>query len=125
MEANSNKCIALPVSQTLTAQAAGTVNTGDLDMRQCIGCLIFINVTALTGTLTVTLQGKDETSGNYYSIISSPAIAATGMSVFRVYPGLTAAANATVNDITPVTCRLSSVVATGPATAAISVQLIY
>lgn len=125
MEANSNKCIALPVSQALSAQAAGTVTTGDLDMRQCIGCLIFINVTAVTGSLTVTLQGKDETSGTYYNIIASPAIAATGMTVLRVYPGLTAAANATVNDVTPVTCRLSSVVATGPATATVSIQLIY
>ena len=125
MEANANKCINLGAVQTLTAQAAGTVLSGDIDTRQGIGALLFINVTAVTGSLTVTLQGKDEASGTYYTILASAAIAATGMTVLRVYPGLTAAANATVNDVTPVTCRVSSVVATGPATATISMQVIY
>jgi hypothetical protein len=125
MEANANKCINLGVVQTLTAQAAGTVVTGDLDTRQAIGALVFINVTAVTGSLTVSLKGKDEASGTYYTIIASPAIASTGMTVLRVYPGLTASANATVNDVTPVGCQISSVVATGPATATISMQLIY
>lgn len=125
MEANANKCINLGAVQTLSAQAAGTVTTGDLDTRQAIGCILFINVTAVTGSLTVTLKGKDETSGNFYTILASPAIAATGMTVLRVYPGLVASANAVANDVTPVTCQISSAVVTGPATATVSMQLIY
>lgn len=124
MHANSVKKIDLGTVQTLTAQAAGTVTTGSLDTSQSKGCLIFINVTAVTGSLTVTLQGLSS-GGTAYTVLASAAIAATGMTVLRVYPGLTAAANATASDVLPVSCQIQSVVATGPASATIAMQLIY
>jgi hypothetical protein len=111
--------------QTLTAQAAGTVVTGNLDTQQAKGCILLINVTAVTGSLTVTLKGVDSVSGASYNILASAAISSTGLTVLRVYPGLTAAANATANDVIPNTCVISSVVATGPASATVSMQLIY
>lgn len=125
MHANASKCIDLGKVQTLTAQAAGTVTTGNLDTQQCKGCIVFINVTAVTGSLTVTIKGVDSGSGSTYNVLASAAIAATGLTVLRVYPGLTAAANATANDILPVTCQVSSVVATGPVTATVAMQLVY
>jgi hypothetical protein len=124
MHANASKCINLGAVQTLTAQAAGTVVSPTIDMQQSKGCLLFINVTSVTGSLTVTLQGVGPT-GTAYTILASAAISATGQTVLRVYPGLTASANVAANDVTPITAQISSVVATGPVTATISMQLIY
>jgi hypothetical protein len=124
MHANASKCINLGTVQTLTAQAAGTVVSPTIDMQQSKGCLIFINVTSVTGSLTVTLQGVGPT-GAAYTILASAAISATGQTVLRVYPGIAASANVSANDVTPITAQLSSVVATGPVTATISMQLIY
>lgn len=124
MHANSVKKIDLGTVQTLTAQGAGTVTTGSLDTQQARGCLVFINVTAVTGSLTVTLQGLSS-GGTAYTVLASAAISATGLTVLRVYPGLTASANAVASDVIPVACQVQSVVATGPATATIAMQLIY
>jgi hypothetical protein len=125
MHANAVKMIDLGAVQTLTAQGAGTAATGLLDTQQSKGCMVLINVTSVTGSLTVTLQGVDTTSGATYTILASAAISTTGLTVLRVYPGLTASANATANDVIPVACKISSVVATGPCTATVSMQLVY
>lgn len=96
---------------THTAAAAGTTG-GDIDGSRGKGLLLFVNITAITGTtptLTVTLSGKSP-QGVYYTILASAALNATGQTVLRVYPGLTAAANATVSDILPNTWRVSTVI---------------
>jgi hypothetical protein len=104
----------------LTAQAAGTVTSADIANAGAKGILLYINITAITGTLTVTVQGKSAVSGVYYTILVSTALAGTGLTVLRVYPSLTAAANLVANDLLPSTWRVSSTVATGPCTAAIT-----
>lgn len=99
---------------TLTAQGAGTVNSPILDCHQGIGLLVFINLTARVGTptCTVTVSGLiDEAGTASYTILASTAIAATGLTVLRIYPGLTAAANATANDVVPGRIQISAVVA--------------
>lgn len=84
------------------------------DTQMGLGLLIFINVTAISGTtptLTVTLKGLiDEAGTANYTILVSTAINATGLTVLRVYPGLTAAANLVANDVVPPRCQLSSVI---------------
>jgi hypothetical protein len=98
---------------TLTAQAAGTVTSPIFDTHQGLGLLVFINITARVGTptLTVTLTGCiDDSATATYTILASTAIAATGLTVLRIYPGLTAAANATANDVIPGRCQISAVV---------------
>lgn len=106
---------------THSAASAGTVNSPVFPTHQGLGLLIFINVTSVTGSITVTLKGLiDEAGTNSYSILASAAIAAPGLTVLRVYPGLTAAANATANDVVPGYCQITSVIATGPCTATIS-----
>jgi len=62
---------------------------------------------ASESTMTVTIQGKDPVSGSYYSILTSAALTASTFSVLTVYPGLTAAANVTANDILPKTWRVT------------------
>lgn len=66
------------------------------------GCIIVLNVTnAGTGSITLTIQGKDRVSGAYYTILQGAAVTTNSTTVYRVYPGLTASANATANDLLP------------------------
>ena len=64
------------------------------------GVKLFVTATqASAGSFTVTLQGLF--NGAVYTILASAAISATGTTVLTVYPGLTAVANATANDVLP------------------------
>lgn len=113
---------------TLTAAAAG-VTGNDMDASQHSGILLFVHISAITGTsptLTVTIQGKAPGSGQYYTILASAALNATGLTVLRIYPGLTAAANLTANDILPASYRVVTAIGgTTPAvTATISALLV-
>lgn len=77
------------------------------------GLHLVIDITAITGTTptyTVTIEGKDPTSGKYYPILASAALTAVGTTVLRVYPGFTAAANLTANDALPLTWRVKDAI---------------
>lgn len=76
------------------------------------------NVSALTsnaGSLTLaasvvpTIQAQNPTSGNWYDVLVGAAITATGLTVLKVYPGITPVANAAASDVLPATWRLSVV----------------
>lgn len=113
---------------THTAAAAG-VTGFDMNAAQFKGVLLFIHVSAITGTtptLTVTIEGKAPGSGQYYTVLQSAALSAAGLTVLRVYPGLTGAANLTANDILPASYRVTTAIGgTTPAvTATISALLV-
>jgi hypothetical protein len=95
------------------ASAARTATEASADFlnSESAGAVVVIDVTAVTSTPSTvfTLQGKDQLSGKYYTIIASAALAATGTVVLRVYPGLTAAANLTVSDVLPHCWRVNAV----------------
>lgn len=91
-----------------SAARTATGNSGDLANGQHRGLHIVIDVTAASATPSVvfTVQGKDETSGQYYTILASAAITGTGTTVLRVFPGATAAANTVANDVVPKVWRV-------------------
>jgi len=95
---------------TIFASAArtATVNGDDISNDDARGAIVVIDCTAVAATPSVvfTVQGKDPLSGKYYTILTSTAITATGTTVLRIYPGLTAAANVTVSDILPTVWRV-------------------
>ena len=127
---NADRCTDLGTIATLTAAGTGTVTGKVLDTHQAKGCIIFINITARSGTsptLAVTLNGIDSVSGTAYTILASANITATGMTVLKVYPGLTAAANLVANDVTPIQSRIDYTIGgTTPSfTGTISMALIY
>jgi hypothetical protein len=119
-------------SQNITALAlvarATSINGNDLDNTSSIGATVVIDITAITGTTptaTFTVEGKDEVSGKYYTILASTALNSTGTTVLRIYPGLTAAANSVASSLIPkifrVTCTITG---TTPAvTATVGVAL--
>lgn len=110
----------------LTLTGATTNVTGeDKDCAIAKGCVVTVDVTAITaGNIVVTIEGKDEISGKYYTILTSAALAAVATTVLRVYPGLVAAANVTVNDVLPTKFRVRVTTTTGPVTATISAALV-
>lgn len=100
-------------SQTIAMLlSAATASTNGPDMENIggRGVQLVINITTLTGTVptaTFTIQGKDSSATpQYYNILASTALAATGVTVLKVYPGLTAAANTVANDVLPATWRV-------------------
>jgi hypothetical protein len=97
-------------SGTIFASAArtATVNGDDILNDDARGVVVVIDCTAIAASPSVvfTIQGKDEVSGKYYTILASAAITGTGTTVLRVYPGLTASANVTVSDVLPHTWRV-------------------
>ena len=119
-------------AQNLTAMvlAARTtsVNGGDLDNMSGIGATVVIDITAISGTTptaTFTVEGRDEVSGKYYTILASAALNAVATTVLRIYPGLTAAANVTASSLIPKTFRVTcTITGTTPSvTATVGVSL--
>ena len=92
----------------ITASGATTTQTGaDQTNYNGRGVIVVLDMTTVgTGSVTLSIQGKEPTSGKYYTILTGAAVTTNSTNVYRVYPGLTAAANATVNDILPRTWRV-------------------
>ncbi len=89
--------------------ALGTTNSADQVNPTGRGLKLGVNITVIAGTaptLTVVIQGKDESSGQYYTLLSSAALAAVAFTLYTVYPGLVAAANVVASDVLPNTWRV-------------------
>lgn len=95
---------------TVFASAARTAthNSDDLEARTGRGLHLVIDVTAASATPSVvfTVQGKDATSGKYYTLLASAAIVGTGTTVLRIFPGSTVTANLAANDGLPALWRV-------------------
>lgn len=103
------------IEVTLLASAARTAATQSPDQTNFNGrgvhVLVNMSVFGGAGSITPTIQGKDPISGTYYTILAGPAISANGLTVLKVYPGLTTLATAVANDILVRTWRVSVAVA--------------
>lgn len=91
------------------ASAARTTTQTQADQANATkqGIEVLINMSVVgTGSITVTIQGKDPISGNYFTVLASAAIVTNILTRLRVYPGLTAAANSRENDVLPSVWRI-------------------
>jgi hypothetical protein len=87
--------------------ATTTQTSSDYSNEWARGAKIYINMSSAgTGSVAVTLQGKDQSSGQYYTILASPNIVANGFSVLSVYPGAAVTANVSANDVMPLKFRV-------------------
>lgn len=96
------------------SKGAGTYTSADQQNLLCRGVVVGVSVTTDggTGTLTVTVQGKDLASGLYYDILTSTAVnIAAGLKTLTVYPGAPSTANASIGVPLPATWRIKAVVA--------------
>jgi hypothetical protein len=92
---------------TPTAYSQADGNQGRL------GGHFVLNVTAIGAAPSVVfnIEGFDEASGLWYPLLISAAVVATTAvpTVFRLYPGVTPAANLSVSDFLPSTWRIRPV----------------
>lgn len=72
------------------------------------GVQVVIDVTAVAATPSVvpTIDGFDPLSETWYNLLTGAAITATGTTVLRIHPELTAAANLTAQDFLPERYRI-------------------
>jgi hypothetical protein len=107
---------AVPVSTsadiTCYASAARTAspsNMADQTNNGAKGLLVVVDATVNaggSGSITVTIQGKDVASGKYYTILASAAIVTVTTNQYTVYPTLTASANSIAQAALPHTWRV-------------------
>jgi hypothetical protein len=98
-----NQSGTLIASQSSTA----TITGQDMSNTNYAGVHVIVDVTAITtGTLTPKIQGKDPASGKYYDLLIGAAIAGTGTTVLKVYPGILASGSVAAQDILPTTWRV-------------------
>lgn len=99
---NTNVSLLASAARTTTQTGADTAN------YNARGIHVVLDMTVVgTGSVTLTLEGKDEVSGKYYTVLSGAAVTTNSTNVYKVYPGLTAAANAVASDVLPRTFRIS------------------
>lgn len=89
------------------AAATATQNTADLSNGAFRGIKVVFDMTTVgTGSVTVTIQGKDSASGKYYTLLAGAAVTTNTTNVYTIYPGIPATANVSANDVLPKTFRV-------------------
>lgn len=91
--------------------ATTTQASDDFYAQNFKGVTVALDVTSIgTGSLTVSVQGKDSVSGKYFTLLTSGAITANGTYAHTLYPGVTPASTANANSaaasILPATFRI-------------------
>ena len=103
--------ITLAVGDTgalITASAATTTqNSPDQYNANFRGIKVVLSTTAIgTGSITLTIQGKDSVSGSYYTILAGAAVVTNTVNVYTVFPSAPATANVSANDFLPSAWRI-------------------
>jgi hypothetical protein len=86
-----------------TYTAVTTSQTGaDIQSPTAFGVKVVLDMTVVgTGSVTLTIQGKDKVSGKYYAILAGAAVVTNSTNVYTVFPGAPIAANVSANDTIP------------------------
>lgn len=103
-------------SKTLLALTNASASGADIakDNPFWRGVQIGVNITSITGTspsLTVVVEGFNEASNSYYTLLQSAALTTADFTLLTVYPGVTAAANVSASQALPNTWRVRYVIA--------------
>lgn len=96
--------------QPIFASAARTATESATIICNRSSGLFFINVTAASATPSVvfTIAGLDPVGSTAYTILTSAAITGAGLTVLRVSPHLTAAANTIAKDLLPNALKITA-----------------
>jgi hypothetical protein len=88
-------------SQTYTGVT--TTQTGpDLVNKRCRGVRVVLDTTAIgTGSITLSIEGKDRASGKYYTLLSGAAVVTNVTNKYTVAPDIPAVANVSARDVLP------------------------
>ncbi len=96
--------------QVIFEKAARTATTTATIPCNSAQGLFFIDVSAVAATPSVvfTISGVSPAGSTLYTILASAAITATGLTVLRVSPHLTASANVIAKDILPAAIKVTA-----------------
>lgn len=96
-------------TEIIFESAARTATSSATMLTDSTEGLFFINVTAITASPSVvfTIAGVSP-AGTEYTILTSAAITGTGLTVLRVSPQLTAAANTIAKDMLPQAIKVTA-----------------
>jgi hypothetical protein len=83
----------------ITATAATTTQTSaDIGNNSGRTMSVILDTTSIgTGSVTVTINGKDPASGKYYPLLAGAAVTTNATTVYHVGPGMTVTANVSAN----------------------------
>jgi hypothetical protein len=83
----------------ITATAATTTQTSaDIGNNSGRTMSVILDTTSIgTGSVTVTINGKDPASGKYYPLLTGAAVTTNATTVYHVGPGMTVTANVSAN----------------------------
>jgi hypothetical protein len=101
--------VALPENLTFLASSAKTTTQTQADQvnRGHSGIRVVVDTTVFgTGSVNVTVQSLDPTSGKYSTLLDSGAIVATGTVVLTMFPGAPVSGTLSANGQLPATWRL-------------------
>src|ERR1700694_5600288 len=85
-----------------SAARTTTQTSPDLPSMGCEYLDVILDTTVFgSGSVTVTINGKDPASGKYYLILSGAAVVSVVTNVYHIGPSLTASANVTANGSIP------------------------
>jgi hypothetical protein len=74
------------------------------------GVIVYLNMATVgTGSVTLTIQGKDPVSATYYTLLAGVAVITNSFNTYTVYPGNTVTANVSASTALPKTWRISIV----------------
>jgi len=101
MRANVDVSLLASAARTTTQTSADIVN------YNARGIKVWLDMTVVgTGSVTLTINGKDPASGKYILLLSGVAVVTNITSVYTIYPGAPVTANVSVNDILPRTFQI-------------------
>lgn len=97
------------VDGTILASGARTTTQTSADQTNYNGkgIHVVLDMTIVgTGSVTLSINGKDAVSGKYYTILAGAAVVTNSTNVYKVHPGLPATANVSANDLIPRTFQI-------------------
>jgi hypothetical protein len=108
---SSGNAVTYPANAGVTLLASGarttTQTSADLANTNARYLHVILDMTVVgTGSVTVTINGKDPASGKYYLLLAGAAVVTNVTNIYKVGVGLTAAANAAANDVVPATFQI-------------------
>lgn len=95
---------------TLLASAARTTTqTGsDITNLSANALVVVLDMTVVgTGSVTVTIEGKDSASGKYRTLLAGSAVTTNSTNTYKVGPTVAAAANSIAQDYLPPVFRIT------------------
>jgi hypothetical protein len=95
------------VGLAIPAGATTTQTSPDFGNSSARGLTVILDMTTVgTGSVTLSIQGKDRTSGKYYTLLTGAAVTTNVTNRYTIYPGYPVVANVSANEVLPAIWRI-------------------